>query len=227
MIKEMIFQLYNGYRELAGTGAVAVLFAISVLALILTVPAEKAKERALMALCVIPACAAAIAHFIGAAPGKETGKSAKARTVIAVCLAALAVASSGKSVISPEFTEKAENSVHIPPGVYEAMECILEDSNAPGVLVMPRWSAYFESYSPRFTVTGHEASNAGDEAVIAFELAKKSPDMRKVASAAHRQGCSYAVLPDDIWPDEPITKFGYELFAECQDCIVYKEVSPP
>ncbi|MCR5591868.1 MAG: hypothetical protein K6F73_10100 [Lachnospiraceae bacterium] len=229
MIKEMLTGLYAGLREFAGTGAVIAFFAVSVLVLILTANG-KVKERALLALSFVPACGFAVSEFLSAAvrsQKKTAHKLAIALTAVAISL--LAVFSSGKSVISPEFTERAENPVHVPDDIYSAMQFILQDGGNCSVLVDPEWSAYFESFSSSFTVTGHKkaAGFSDDEGVLNFEMSKTTPDMRKIASIARRNGCTYVVLPDDIWPEVPITKFGYETAGEFGSCIVYKEVTSP
>ena len=51
--------------------------------------------------------------------------------------------------------------------------------------------------------------------------------MKSLAAAAHRKGCSYVVLSKDMWPDVPITRFGYEQMLENDKCMVYREVTVP
>ncbi|MCR5687553.1 MAG: hypothetical protein K6G58_05990 [Lachnospiraceae bacterium] len=228
MIKELFAELYRGYRDFAGSGALPVLFAASVFAVFIATPKEKLREKVPIVLSVIPACACALVLIC-----EETIKRTKGRkkwaAAFAVLLAMMIVAASGKSVISPEFTEKAENRMHIPEDVYESMQAILAEEDDPTVLVLPKWSTYFESYSTHFTVVGHEVSagDGNDEAVLSFEFSKKDPDMEKVARIAHRNGCGFVVLPGDLWPDIPITKFGYEQMKECGGCIIYREGARP
>ncbi len=66
-----------------------------------------------------------------------------------------------------------------------------------------------------------------DQRTAFEELSKVHPDMRKVASAARRKGCRYVVTPVGMWPDIPITGFGFDVMAENGAYIVYREVSAP
>ena len=114
---------------------------------------------------------------------------------------------------------RAENVMHIPQDLVESMDSILAESESPSVLTMPGWDMYFESYSSKFTIAYEsDADN---------ELEKIHPDMKKVAEAAQECNCDFVVLSRDLWPQVPISRYGYEPVYETDGCIVYKEVKTP
>ena len=69
------------------------------------------------------------------------------------------------------------------------------------------------------------ASSDEDMRTLYAQLSVAHPDMRKVASIAHKRGCGYVALSDGIWPEVPITELGYELIFETDGCRLYREVN--
>lgn len=208
MVRELLGELYSRYREYTGTGSIIILFILSVIVL------EKfGKERheKPVYLSVLGTIGCAVSEII-------TGLSG-ASAVFAVAICILAVTVSGSNVLTADMNSRAENVMHLPSDLVESMDIILSESDTPGILTMPDWNLYFESYSSDFTVVTE--SNLNDE------LSKTHPDMKKVAQAAHKCGCEYVVISSDIWPEVPITEFGYELMYETDGCVVYKEVKTP
>lgn len=223
MIRELIVQSYNGYRQLFADGCIpALVFAFAVYALII----KKDDEKSILSLVLSPigACAVLISGLFESVCKKNFSRKAirVCAALFAAALCILAVVSSGKYVFSKDYCEKAGNDMHIPQDLLDAMSSINADGRDVNILVPPGWEPYFESYSSFFNI-----SQKRDDSVLLLEFSKKSPDMRKIAATAKKQGAVYVVLPDDIWPEEPITKWGYELFKDCGTCIVYREVSIP
>ena len=235
MIKELLYELYTGHRQFVGTGAVLVLFAASVLVLFFTGRGERYKKPLVLSVLGIIAVTAvsAVEKAADAAGKLSSGKkrAACAAGIMTAVICLLAAASSGKSVFSPEHSEKAENDMHIPQYILTAMDAILEDADEPVVAAPYGYSTYFEGFSSRFCLVYDRAGRVrlGDEeeGILRKELESIYPDIKKVASIAHRAGCGYVVLPSGIWPKVQITDCGYELMLDCDGCRVYREVKTP
>lgn len=234
MIRELLGELHNAYGTFLGEGSIAVLFAAAVLVIIRGIRKERKDILPLM-LSVIGACGCVAARFIEKV--RKTGDLRPAvryaATVFAAVLCILCIVTSGRNVFSADRCEPAENDMHVPQDIVDAMSLILKDSDSPTVLTMPGWGPYFEGYSAKFTLAyddpaaGDVSKMDEDSREMYLQLSIASPDMRKVTSVARRRGCSYAVISNEIWPDVPIDKCGYELMAQCGDCSVYREVSAP
>ncbi len=208
MVRELLGELYSLYREYTGTGSIIVLFILSAIVL---EKSDKDRHKKPVYLSVLGTVGCAVSEIIT----RLSGVSA----VFAAAICILAVAVSGSNVLSAGMNSRAENVMHLPANLVESMDVILNESDTPGILTMPDWNLYFESYSSDFTVVTESNLNA--------ELSKTHPDMKKVAQAAHECNCEYVVISSDIWPEVPITEFGYELMYETDGCVVYKEVKTP
>ncbi len=208
MVRELLGELYSLYRQCVGTGGIIALFIVSLIVLVMC---QKGRHTGPAALSPLGTVGCAVSEAVSRLSG------ASMLFAVAVCL--LAVTSSGSNVLSSDMNSRAENAIHIPAHLVESMDVILSESDSPYVLTMPEWELYFESYSSRFI--------AAEDGVAYNELDKNTPDMGKIAKAAHECGCDFVVLSRDIWPEKPITEYGYELIYETDDSVVYKEVKTP
>ena len=208
MVRELLGELYSLYRQFTGTGSVMVLFVVSVIVLLIS--NINRYERPVI-LSVLGTVGCAVSRIIS----RLSGVSA----VFAAVLCALAVVSSGTNVFLPDMNSRAENYMHIPADLVESMDNIMAESDSARVLTMPGWDLYFEGYSSEFDIAYEsDAYN---------ELEKVHPDMKKVAEAAHECNCDFVVISSDLWPEVPITRYGYEAVYETDSCVVYKEVNTP
>ncbi len=233
MIKELLYQLYTAYRLFAGEGAVTVLY-IAAAAVLVFVSVKKKKRYAPAVLSFLGTIGAGFAAICEeAVSGQKKRGYACAAGVFALALCILAITSSGKNVFSSEMSERAENDMHIPAGLTEAMDAVISDTGSLRVAVMPGWGLYFEGYSSRFDLLYEEPRNgdissfSDEQRTVYTQLCDLHPDMRKVASASKRAGCGYIVMSKSVWPKVPITGCGYELIFENDTCLVYKEVTTP
>ena len=234
MIRQMIHEIYNGHRVLTGDGAILVLYIASIIVMLFFLPSKGIKTAPLI-LSVAATIGCAFARFLSAVrSAKGCAKPVRyAATVLAVCLGVLAFAVSGKMVFSRDLSGASTNEFHIPDGLLRSMDEILADCDDPKVLTMPGWGLYLKSYSSAFTLMyedpegGDISSLDEDEMKVYTELTKNAPDMKKVADIARGSGCSYVILSKDLWPEKPITRYGYDLLFEDDDCCVYREVSAP
>lgn len=208
MVRELLGELYSLYRQFTGTGAIVVLFILSAIVL-----GKRYKSR-----CEMPVYLSVLGT-IGYAISEIITRLSGILAVFAAAICILAVATSGSNVLSSDMNSRAENVMHLPANLVESMDVILDESYTPSILTMPEWNPYFESYSSDFIVKYESGLND--------ELAKLHPDMQKVAETAHECNCEYVVISSEIWPEIPITKFGYELMYETDGCVVYKEVKTP
>lgn len=227
MIRELLYELHSLLREFAGSGNVAVLFAASAL-LLLMFCAGKKSRNGWAVLSPLGVIALAVPEVLERVREKvKGGRFVKyAAVVFAALVMVLAVTSSGRMVFSGDHTEKAENDMHIPSYLTEAMSTLLREEGEPRVLVPYEWSPYFAAYSSRF-VLPDDVLDGFDESTIRSELDIIHPDMKKISNIAHRNGFGYVLLPADIWPEVPITKCGYELVLDYGGCSLYREVRDP
>lgn len=222
MIRELIGQLYMSLRDVVGYGSVAVLFAASVIVVYLC-SGDKRKEIMPVVLSVPVSICCAAAQLFNAVLQKTKKSSLRIAAVIfAAALVLLAIASSGRSMFSRQYATRAENAMHIPQDLPDAMDEILNGNDEAKVLTMPDWELFFYDYSSRFIIA--EADTAPE---AHKELSDVHPDMRIIANDAKRNGCEYVVLSKGLWPDLPLSKFGYELIYNGDLCEVYREVKAP
>ena len=234
MVLELIRKLYTMFRQLAGTGTVLVLFIAAALAMVLYYSKRsKGSIGALLSPVGIIGVIMASVLYDVASDNRGRRWLRNAAVVFTACLCICAITSQGTSVFSGELSETAENELHIPSYLLDVMSKIVKDTDNPCVLVMPGWGPYFESYSSRFVMAYPEPQGDDlsafdeDERIMYTQLCRTYPDMKSLAAAAHRKGCSYVVLSKDMWPDVPITRFGYEQMLENDKCMVYREVTVP
>ena len=230
-MKELLSQIYDGYRQFVGTGSVVVLFLSAVCVIIFSYRRTDRKcMPLLLSVCGSIAVAAAYVYeLIGS--GSSDRRIRSAGRIFALLLGILCISMSGTMIFSKGLFVRAENDLHLPGFVTEAADAVIADGGDGCILTMPGWRPYFESYSSKLSVVspGDEDSDLADEDMrtLYAQLIKVHPDMKKVAASAHRKGCGYIVLSDGIWQDIPLTRFGYELIYETEGCRVYREVRTP
>ncbi len=232
MIVELVRELYTSLRQFVGQGTLLTLFAVSVAVIVI---AKSGKDKGVVA--AILSITGTIGIAASAAYERIVSLKAKrsVKVIVAVFTAALmllVITSSGGNVFSEEISERAADDMHLPAGLREAMDATLQDCDRPTVLTMPGWGVYLKAYSSKFEPVYDESvygmSDLGEDAWIVYtELGKVHPDMKKVALHARAMDCRYVILSDGIWPEFPITSFGYEKIFEGSRCSVYREVSTP
>ncbi len=231
MIRELMYELYSDQRLIIGSGAFLILYIASVL--LLSCDPERKREDIPLILAPLVCASSAVSRIPELIGRKITKPSVRiAALLFALCLTVLAVTSSGTLIFSQELSSPSENSMHIPNDILSAADAVLSDGRGGTVLTMPGWDVYFSCYSSRFDLpcrTKEEVSSITDEdtRLVYTELSQKSPDMKTVARIAHKKGCKYVVLSNDLWPDEPLTKFNYEQVKVFGTCTVYREVTAP
>lgn len=234
MILELLRELYGTYRRFAGNGVFIALFVVSAFALIYAYRIRQ-KGSAYILLSPFGTIGAAASEMIRAVSSSKYPRPAvkTAAVVFAVILATLTITSSGEYVFSDEVSSPSTNDMHMPEGLDMAADAILDDSSAPMVLTMPGWGTYLTAYSSNIRLMyedplGNDISRLGDDARSAYtELGRTHPDMKKIAQLAGKNGCTYVIVSDRMWPEFPLTYYGYEMIYDDGNCSVYKEVSAP
>ncbi len=230
MIKELINESYTGYRQLVGTGSVIVLFIAAILTVLIVMRKKQKITPLIISVC---GCVAAVAAFvIERICEKIADKRIRyAAAAFAALIFIFVITSSGTNVFSQGQSVAAENDFHIPGYIVESADVILGEKRDARILTMPGWGEYFAAYSSGCDIISPKAEDAAspdeDMRTLYAQLSVVHPDMRKVASIAHRRGCGYVVLADGIWPEVPITDMGYELIFETEGCRLYREVNAP
>lgn len=229
MAGELFEKLYTYQRQLVGGGAVLVLFFAALLLFV-----SEGKKCAPLILSPLGAVAVAVSETLGRFFCKRQSRPyGIAAGIFSVCLIAVAIALSGGDVTFGEMAEPVSNEMHIPGDLADAMSAILDESDDPHVLTMPGWGVYFTAYSSAFDMMyddphGGDLSGLDENAWAAYtQLSVLHPDMKTVSAAARRSGCDYVVLSNDIWPEMPITRFGYEPVYKGDLCTAYREVDKP
>ncbi len=229
MLRELYFELHSGWRSIVGDGSMAVLYLIAA-AVVVGLFAGCRRKILPALLCVTALIAAAAGLIFEKINALYEGNRRKraAALVFAGCICMLAIFSSGRSVFSGEFCEKAENDMHIPTGIVSAMSEFAGTGEEITVLAPYEWTPYLEGFSTHLVPLYRNPSlSTADTDMLSEELSKLRPDMRKITAVSKRCGCRFVLLPDGIWPEVPITRCGYELMAEYDGCSVYREVDGP
>ena len=228
MIRELFYKLHSTLRSFNGDGNVAVLFIAAVLVLVFLNAGKKNRyKRSFAAISPLGVIGLAVSEVIDRVKdGEYKSRFLKVAAVaFAAALSILTITASGRRVFSKDFCERAENGMHIPQYLIDAVSTMPEEDNTY-VLLPYDWAPYLDAYSSRFTLPT-DVLEGSDESVIRAELNDIHPDMKKVTQIAHSKGFSYVILPTDVWPDVPITKCGYELILENDGCRLYREVKYP
>lgn len=217
-----------------GTGAVIALFIVSAFALV-NIFRTRQKGSAYTLLSPLGTIGSAVSEMFKAIiSAKYPGTGVKvAAVVFAVVLVMLSITSSGEYVFSDEISSPSTNTMHMPEGLIGAADALLADCDDPKVLTMPGWGTYLTAYSSRISLMYtdpfcKDVTELGEDARNAYtELDRTHPDMKKIAQLARKNGCGYVIVSDKMWPEFPLTYYGFESIYDDGNCTVYKEVSAP
>lgn len=230
MLSELFGNVLSSYKSLFGTGSILVLFVVGVFALLLL---SQGDEKKIAPLTLVLSSFGAIGAFVAKIITVKDEKVTRLIRALILVACVFVIVVSGKRILSPVFLEKSENSMHIPSGLKETMDIMLEGSgdDTIGVVSMPGYGNYFEGYSTRFKLIYEEPYDGDvvrvpDEYKEAYlELCKTYPDMRIVARAARNANCKYiVVLEDAYWPQIPLTELSYEVVGGSGGFVIYEDM---
>lgn len=233
MIRELIAETYIRFRQYAGAGSIPALYVASVIVLICLCPVLLRKKWPML-LSITATPAAAITQLVKAAAGKAEGNKALryARYVFTAFLVLLLVTTAGDAVFSDSITTKKTDDMHMPADLAKAVDAVIADGGE-SVLTMPGWGLYVKAYTSKCSTVYNDPkgddTSAFDENVRVMygELCKDHPSMRKIATSAHALHADHVILSNAMWPEFPITYYGYELVEGFDTCSVYREVRTP
>lgn len=233
MLRSIWYKITTSYSTVTGTGAIFVLFVVALVFCMLVSNEEDRKTSWLSILAMLGTIGCAVAIIMQKIFGKAFEKKLYTYLyrIFVIALIIFAITVSGKRLFAPEYMSISENAMHIPQDLMQAMDTILTDSddNTVGVVTAAGYGEYFECYSSRFAMLYRDNVNSDvsefdtDVREAYIELSEKYPDMRVVAKAAKRNGCSYIVInSQECWPKVPLDSAGYVLISSCGSFDVYK-----
>ncbi len=234
MIRELMAETYIRFRQYAGEGSVPALYVASVVVLLCLCPVFFKKRRPML-LSVIVTPAVAVTQLVKEVCTKTEGKKIYryARYVFVAFLVLLLVTTTGDSVFSGSITTKKYDDMHMPSDLAKAIDVVIADKEDAKVLTMPGWGLYVKAYTSKCETVytdpkGGDISGFDEDLRVMYtELSKDHPAMKKIAMRAHAVGADHVILSNAMWPEFPITYYGYELVEAFDTCSVYREVRTP
>jgi len=237
-MKELYQQFLTAYENYRGTGKLLVLFLVSVLVIYLTEKKDENGRRrlnpAVFLLSVWMGIAYAgsnISGFLFSSPeaaGRKKRISPAGILALFLCIFTLCL--SGARVLSANYFEKAENTMHIRTEYIQVMDVILADDDNPRVIAPPGFAPYLKMYSARFETLYDYPKNGDisllseDARAVYEQLSGSVPNMKTVADIAKENGCRYVILSSEkYYPEFPITSFGFRLADTVGEWEIYKE----
>ncbi|MFT3982461.1 MAG: hypothetical protein QM697_01030 [Lachnospiraceae bacterium] len=237
-MKELYQRFLTAYENYRGTGKLLVLFLVSILVIYLTEKKdEKGRRRfhpAVFLLSIWSGIAYAgskIADFLfSSAENIDRKKRISPAGILALLLCIFTLCLSGTKVLSRNYFQKAENTMHIRTEYIQVMDAILADDEYPKVVAPPGFAPYLKMYSARFETlydypkNGDVSQLSADARAVYEQLSGSVPNMKTVAEAAKENGCRYVILSSEkYYPEFPITSFGFQLADTVGEWEIYKE----
>lgn len=154
---------------------------------------------------------------------KLCGKHRKLMLVIM----SLAIIACGSFVYNSEYIVKAQNSYHLPEEAVETAKIMEPEKGRIMALVPSDLIYYIRQYSSRINMP------YGREMLIArwdyynelYEAMEKAEviDTPYFAELTRSYGCNYVVLNKNRKIKEPLTDYGFELYAQTDNYMIYKD----
>lgn len=234
MLRQLWINFVTSYKEFSGTGPVLVLFVVALMLLILINSRNDNENKNLSCLLGgVATIGLALSKFARSIFNREYVKKSEKyfNCIFALVLCVFAVALSGKRVFARSIIEKSDNAMHISKEMTEAADIMLKNEPAGEIRVYPgpELGDVLMAYSSRF-VCGYEekygdVSEYDEDVQKAYlELSKVHPDMEAVADSAVDTGCKYVIVKTGLWPEIPISEYGFETVFENEGYVVYKYV---
>ena len=233
-MKELLGEIAVHYENYRGTGKLLVLFLAALLILYRVNRATSGKySPALFILSIWTGIAYAfslLTSFVGISVWKF--KFNYIKSVIVVALLAIAVMLSGTRVISGDFFEPAENTLHIKTKYVMVMDRLLdlgEDESVISVIAYPGIAPYLKPYSAKFLPL-YEYPKDGDVSelpegarIVYNEFLTSVPDMKPVTDVGHKEDYEYILIDAGrYYPELKASEFGYELLDVVEDVEIYR-----
>lgn len=138
-----------------------------------------------------------------------------------------AIAASGSLVYNSEHITKAENVYHLPQEAVEVAELISPEKGRTMALVPSDLIYYIRQYSTRINMPyGREMLIARwdyyNDMYEAMEEAE-SIETPSFVELTRSYGCNYVVLGKDRKVQEPLTDYGFILYAQTDKYLIYQD----
>ena len=174
--------------------------------------------RILWLLPMTVVIAFSVVHLYGQLQGKK-------RIVFAVTAAVCVMVSGGFIYINPHF-HKAENLYHVPQNVVDICDAIEVEGREVMAVFPAELVQYVRQYSPVVCMPyGREVliSGWGYRHELYFLMEAEEIDVEALVQCCREKQCVYIILPQDKKQNGSFEEYEYELFAEIDKYVIYKD----
>ena len=144
--------------------------------------------------------------------------------LVVMCAAIFAC---GNYVYDSEYITKAENAYHLPQEAVDIVDLIEPENGRITVLVPADLIYYIRQYSTNIELPyGREMLIARWDYHHAMYEAMEKAEVIETASfveLAREYPCSYIVLKEDRKTDEPLTQYGFTLYDQVGEYLIYRD----
>lgn len=146
---------------------------------------------------------------------------------IGLAVMCAAIAACGSYVYDSPYISKAENAWHLPQEAVDVAKLIEPEEGRVTALVPADLIYYIRQYSTNIELPyGREMLIARwDYHHAMYEAMEKAEiiDTEEFVRLAREYPCHYVVLERDRQIEEPLTEYGYELYAEVGEYLIYQD----
>ncbi len=148
---------------------------------------------------------------------------------IGAIVACVAIMACGNYVYDSEHITKAENAYHLPQEAIDLVDMIEPEEGRITVLVPADLIYYVRQYSTNIELPyGREMLIARWDYYHAMYEAMEEAEVietESFAELAREYPCAYVVLEEDRETEEPLTDYGYEIYGQVGEYVVYKDIT--
>lgn len=151
----------------------------------------------------------------------------RARAAVAVCLAAVIMAS-GSFIYRNPFFRKAENLYHMPQSVVDICDAIEVEGREVMAVFPVELLQYVRQYSPVICmpygreITVERWSHLSE---LYDEMEAEEIDAKELAWQAKQEMCHYVILPEDKKINGSLEGYEYRIFDRIQGYVIYRDTS--
>lgn len=147
---------------------------------------------------------------------------------LGLAIMTIAIVACGSYVYQSEHITKAENWYHLPEEAVEVAELIDPEEGRVMALVPADLVYYIRQYSSRINMPyGREMLIARWDYYHDMYEAMEQSEVIETASfveLTRAYGCNYVVLKQDRKVEEPLTDYGFVLYAQTENYLIYEDI---
>lgn len=182
---------------------------------------ETAGEEIYFRICWIMPVTVVIAYTILTIYQGLQEKKRKPFLAIAFCL----IAVSGTLVYQNPLYSKAENGYHVPQTVVDICDAIILPGREVMALFPKEHLLYVRQYTPYVLMPYGREFLDGKSDELGYLMERKEIPVDKMAELAKARYCHYVIIPEDKVLLGDMSQYDYELFAEIDGYLIYKDLS--